>query len=137
MNKLAHYLPKKAFEHLQNNTGTLLIDVRTEAENKFVGRPLDCIFVPWVDDPDWEPHPKDFIAAIKRFIGKREQVLDTEIILICRSGYRSDDAGRCLIDNGFTNVAHVVSGFEGDLDEQDQRGNVNGWRHDGMPWNQC
>jgi rhodanese-related sulfurtransferase len=111
--------------------------VRTEAENKFVGKPLDCIFVPWVDEPDWEPHPQDFIAAIKRFIGDREQVLDTEIILICRSGFRSDDAGRCLIEHGFTNVAHVASGFEGDLDENDQRGNVNGWRHDGMPWNQC
>ena len=137
MSKLAQYLPKKAFEHLQENPDSVLIDVRTEAENKFVGRPLDCIFVPWVDEPDWEPHPNDFIAAIKRFIGEREQVLDTEIILICRSGYRSDDAGRCLIDNGFTNVSHVVSGFEGDLDEQDQRGNVNGWRHDDMPWNQC
>ena len=68
MSKLAQYLPKKAFEHLQNNTDALLIDVRTEAENKFVGRPLDCIFVPWVDEPDWEPHPDDFIAAIKRFI---------------------------------------------------------------------
>ena len=137
MSKLAHYLPKKAFEHLQDNADACLIDVRTEAENKFVGRPLDCIFVPWVDEPDWEPHPQGFIAAIKRFIGDREQVLDTEIILICRSGFRSDDAGRCLIEHGFTNVAHVASGFEGDLDENDQRGNVNGWRHDGMPWNQC
>ena len=137
MSKLAHYLPKKAFEHMQDNADACLIDVRTEAENKFVGRPLDCIFVPWVDEPDWEPRPQDFIAAIKRFIGDREQVLDTEIILICRSGFRSDDAGRCLIEHGFTNVAHVASGFEGDLDENDQRGNVNGWRHDGMPWNQC
>jgi len=43
----------------------------------------------------------------------------------------------CLIDHGFTNVSHVLSGFEGDLDENDQRGNLNGWRHDGMPWSQC
>ncbi len=135
MSQLVQYLPKKAYERLQENSKAVLIDVRTEAENKFVGRPLDCIFVPWVDEPDWEPHPDDFIAAIKRFIGS--EASNTEIILICRSGFRSDDAGRCLIDNGFVNVAHVVSGFEGDLDENDQRGNVNGWRHDGMPWNQC
>jgi hypothetical protein len=44
-----------------------LIDVRSEAENKFVGRPLGCIFVPWLDDPDWDPHPDEFIAAVKRF----------------------------------------------------------------------
>ena len=135
MSQLTQYLPKKAYERLQANKEAVLIDVRTEAENKFVGRPLDCIFVPWVDEPDWEPHADDFIAAIKRFIG--DDALSTEIILICRSGFRSDDAGRCLINNNFTDVSHVVSGFEGDLDESYQRGNVNGWRHDGMPWNQC
>jgi len=137
MVKLVQYLPKQAYERLQENPEALLVDVRTEAENKFVGRPLECVFVPWVDEPDWEPHEKAFVDAIKRFIGERDNILDTEIILICRSGYRSDDAGKCLIKNGFTKVAHVTSGFEGDLDENDQRGNINGWRHDGMPWNQC
>jgi rhodanese-related sulfurtransferase len=133
MNALSQYLPNKVIQRLAANKKAVLIDVRTEAENKFVGRPLDCIFVPWVDDPDWEAHPDEFVAAIKRFGCQ----LDTEIILICRSGYRSSDAGQCLIDKGFTNVAHVVSGFEGDLDENNQRGKLNGWRHDDMPWEQC
>ncbi|MDC9727316.1 MAG: rhodanese-like domain-containing protein [Candidatus Thioglobus sp.] len=135
MNSLLQYLPKKAVERLQANKEAVLIDVRCEAENKFVGRPTDALFVPWLDDPDWAPNEANFIAAIKRFLG--DEALDVEIILICRSGYRSDDAGKCLLKHGFTNVAHVVSGFEGDLDENDQRGNVNGWRHDGMPWVQC
>jgi rhodanese-related sulfurtransferase len=133
MNKLIQYLPIKAQERLKTNKDAVLVDVRCEAENKFVGRPIDCIFAPWLDDPTWEANEDEFIATIKRFNCQ----LDTEIILICRSGYRSDDAGKCLIKFGFTNVAHVVSGFEGDLDENDQRGNVNGWRHDGMPWIQC
>ncbi len=133
MSQLTQYLPKKASERLCDNSAAVLIDVRTEAENKFVGRPLNHIFVPWVDEPDWEPHPENFIAAIRRFGCQ----LDTEIILICRSGYRSTDAGHCLINQGFTNVAHVVSGFEGDLDENNQRGNINGWRYDGLPWEQC
>ncbi len=135
MSSLLQYLPKKAVERLQANKKAVLIDVRCEAENKFVGRPIDALFVPWLDDPDWAPNEANFIAAIKRFLGGN--ALDVEIILICRSGYRSDDAGKCLLKHGFTNVAHVVSGFEGDLDENDQRGNVNGWRHDGMPWIQC
>ena len=63
-----------------------------------------------------------------------KQCSDKFCVGVNTSNYKD---GRCLIDNGFTNVSHVVSGFEGDLDEQDQRGNVNGWRHDGMPWNQC
>lgn len=133
MNTLLHYLPKQAFGCLQQNPYAVLIDVRSEAENKFVGRPIDCVFVPWVDEPDWQPDPENFVAAINRFGCE----LDTEIILICRSGYRSADAGRYLIDQGFINVAHVISGFEGDLDEHHQRGNINGWRHDSMPWEQC
>ncbi|CAC9460130.1 rhodanese-like domain-containing protein [bacterium endosymbiont of Bathymodiolus sp. 5 South] len=133
MTILAQYLPKNALERLKANKDAVLIDVRCEAENKFVGRPVDCIFVPWLDDPDWEANEDEFIAAIGRFNCQK----DTEIILICRSGYRSGDAGKCLLKFGFTNVAHVVSGFEGDLDENNQRGNVNGWRHDGMPWLQC
>jgi len=138
MSKLIQYLPAKAQQRLQENPDAVLIDIRCYAENKFVGRPIECIFIPWVDEPDWEPNEDEFVAAIKRFIGgSNSNVLDTEIILICRSGYRSDDAGKCLVNHGFTNVAHIVSGFEGDLDENDQRGNVNGWRHDGMPWVQC
>ncbi|RUA04412.1 MAG: rhodanese-like domain-containing protein [Gammaproteobacteria bacterium] len=133
MNELIQYFPKKAYERLQSNQDAVLIDVRCEAENKFVGRPLNCIFVPWVDGPDWAPHADEFIAAVQRFGCQ----LETEIILICRSGYRSTDAGQCLINHGFTSVAHVVSGFEGDLDENNQRGNINGWRHDGMEWEQC
>ena len=137
MSKLIHHLPKKAGERLEANTDAVLIDVRCEAENKFVGRPIDAIFVPWVDEPEWEPNADEFIAAVKRFLTEKDNILETEIILICRSGNRSTDAGLCLLNHGFTNVSHVVSGFEGDLDEEDQRGNLNGWRHDGMPWVQC
>ena len=137
MSKIKQYLPKKAYECLQDNPDAFLIDVRCEAENKFVGRPLNSILVPWLDEPDWEVDSQAFVSAIKRFIGEREDILDTEIILMCRSGYRSDDAGKCLVDHGFSNVAHIVSGFEGDLDEDNQRGHLNGWRHDGMPWEQC
>ncbi|CAB5494294.1 rhodanese-like domain-containing protein [Bathymodiolus thermophilus thioautotrophic gill symbiont] len=133
MNKLTQYLPKKAYERLQDNHEAVLIDVRTEAENRFVGRPLNCLFVPWVEAPNCSPCPEDFVATIQR-LGCQ---LDTEIILICLNGYRSNDAGQCLIKRNFSNVAHIVSGFEGDLDENNQRGNVSGWRHDGMPWDQC
>ncbi|MDB3971863.1 rhodanese-like domain-containing protein [Candidatus Thioglobus sp.] len=128
---IKNYLPKKAVKLILE--GAILIDVRCEAENKFVGRVPNSILIPWLDEPEWEVDEEKFIKTFSRFdIDK-----DTEIILICRSGYRSNDAGKCLVKNGFTNIAHVVSGFEGDLDEENQRGNVNGWRHEGMPWIQC
>ncbi len=137
MKKIITLTPKQTHEKLQNDKNVLFLDVRSYAENKFVGRALSSILLPWLDEPDWEPDPQGFINAVKKYTNKNDKTLATEIILICRSGYRSHDAGKCLIEHGFTNVSHVISGFEGDLDENDQRGNLNGWRHDNMPWEQC
>jgi len=129
-------LPKMAIERLQNNPQALFVDVRSKAEYKYVGFPENSILIPWIDDPDWEPNPEAFSDAVTQELDGRENLLNTEIILICRSGFRSNEALKCLENKGFTQVSHVASGFEGDLDENDHRGNLNGWRHDGMPWSQ-
>jgi len=129
-------LPKMAIERLQNNPQALFVDVRSKAEYKYVGYPENSILIPWIDDPDWEPNPEAFSDAVMQELDSRENLSDTEIILICRSGFRSNEALKCLENKGFTQVSHVASGFEGDLDENDHRGNLNGWRHDGMPWSQ-
>ena len=129
-------LPKMAIERLQNNPQALFVDVRSKAEFKYVGYPENSILIPWIDDPDWEPNPEAFSDAVMQELDGRENLSDTEIILICRSGFRSNEALKCLENKGFTQVSHVASGFEGDLDENDHRGNLNGWRHDGMPWSQ-
>ena len=129
-------LPKMAVEKLQDNPQALFVDVRSKAEYKYVGYPENSILIPWIDDPDWEPNPVAFSDSVMQELDGRENLLNTEIILICRSGYRSNEALKCLENKGFTQVSHVASGFEGDLDENDHRGNLNGWRHDGMPWSQ-
>ncbi len=129
-------LPKMAVEKLQNNPQALFVDVRSKAEYKYVGYPENSILIPWIDDPDWEPNPEEFSDLVMQELDDRENLLNTEIILICRSGFRSNEALKCLGNKGFTQVSHVASGFEGDLDENDHRGNLNGWRHDGMPWSQ-
>jgi rhodanese-related sulfurtransferase len=41
----------------------------------------------------------------------RYDSLNAEIILICRSGNRSLDAGNALIKKGFKNIAHITTGF--------------------------
>jgi len=136
MNYKRNLLPKMAIERLQNNPQALFVDVRSKAEYKYVGYPENSILIPWIDDPDWEPNPEAFSDAVMQELDGRENLSDTEIILICRSGFRSNEALKCLENKGFTQVSHVASGFEGDLDENDHRGNLNGWRHDGMPWSQ-
>jgi len=58
------------------------------------------------------------------------------ILLLCRSGKRTLDAGMHLEKMGFTNVSHVMYGFEGDVNHENKRSTVNGWRYEGLPWEQ-
>ena len=59
------------------------------------------------------------------------------VILICRSGKRSLEAGRVLVEAGFREVYNVLEGFEGELNEHHQRSTLGGWRFHGLPWEQC
>ena len=129
-------LPKMAVERMNKNPEAVLIDVRTRAEHKYVGFPDNSILIPWFDEPDLESDPDAFYNSVIDALSDRSDAMDTELILICRSGFRSNEALKCLQSKGFTCVSHVASGFEGVLDENDHRGNLNGWRNDGMPWSQ-
>ena len=125
-----------AVERMNENPEAVLIDVRTRAEHKYVGFPDNSILIPWFDEPDLESDPDTFYESVLDALSDCNDAMDTELILICRSGFRSNEALKCLQSKGFTCVSHVASGFEGDLDENDHRGNLNGWRNDGMPWSQ-
>lgn len=73
------------------------------------------------------------------FIGQVQKIasLNRPVVLICRSGQRSVDAGIALEKAGFSEVINVLEGFEGPLDEQHQRSKISGWRFHGLPWEQC
>ena len=129
-------LPQMALERLKANPDALFVDVRCKAEHKYVGYPKNSVLIPWTDEPTWEPDHDAFAQLVLKELSERQNILDTEVILICRSGFRSNEALKCLESKGFNKVSHVASGFEGDLDENDHRGNLNGWRLDGMPWSQ-
>jgi rhodanese-related sulfurtransferase len=75
------------------------------------------------------PH---FVAHVKKAAS-----VDRPIVIICRSGNRSLDAGRALEAAGFTQIYNVLHGFEGELDEQHHRNEQSGWRFAGLPWEQC
>jgi rhodanese-related sulfurtransferase len=96
--------------------------------------------VAWIDEPDWDINPH-FLPEIRKLL-LGGAVCDAHegcapVILICRSGKRSAEAGKVLLEAGLKNVYHVDEGFEGELDDNHQRGNVGGWRHHGLPWEQC
>ena len=132
--------PKQAYEQLQTNPQAVLIDIRSTMEHLMIGHPKDSIHIAWLDEPDWTPNPR-FVAKVREvllggFLAEDEDKPPT-VILICRSGRRSLEAGRALMDAGIPHVCHVESGFEGPLDEQHHRSTRSGWRFDGLPWQQC
>ncbi|MBF0189951.1 MAG: rhodanese-like domain-containing protein [Magnetococcales bacterium] len=129
--QLGHLTPVEALA-LVSQPETLFIDIRSEVEHFFVGSPKGVINIPWQDAPDFELNP-DFVPDVTRTAKDKTRT----IVLICRSGHRSIDAGNRLIQEGFSSVYHVLEGFEGDRDEQHHRSSVNGWRFRGLPWVQC
>lgn len=138
-NELNHLTPEEAFEILQHNSKAVLVDIRANMEYLFVGHPKGAIHVPWIDEPDWVVNP-DFVREIRKLM--LGGVCDQDdgcppVILICRSGKRSIDAGKELIEAGLKNVCHVTEGFEGELDADHHRSSVGGWRFRGLPWEQC
>jgi len=132
--------PPEAWEQIQANPRTILIDIRSTMEFLFVGHPKGAVHLAWIDEPDWEVNPH-FVAEARMLLlgGKISDIAEgsAPIILICRSGKRSKEAGKALIKAGFKDVCHVDEGFEGDLDEHHQRGTLGGWRHHKLPWVQC
>ena len=124
--------PKEAYAWLQAHPDALFVDVRMEIESLYVGRPPGVLNVPWYEYPDLQPDAARFAeAVVKDATGK-----DQPLLLLCRSGQRTLAAGKALEAAGFTDVQHVVHGFEGELDDQFKRSTLSGWRFEGLPWEQ-
>lgn len=131
---------KKAYSLVQETPRALLIDVRSSMEFLFVGHPVGAVHIPWIDEPDWDIN-SNFATDIRKLL-LGGIVCDVEqdcapVILICRSGKRSLQAGKCLLEAGMTDIYNIDEGFEGELNEQHQRSTINGWRFQGLPWEQC
>ena len=137
---LKHLTPKQASLLLEENPRAILVDVRSSMEYLFVGHPKGAIHIAWIDEPDWVINP-NFIRSIRELmlggICETSEGGSAPVILICRSGKRSVEAGNLLIESGFQEVYNVLDGFEGELNNLHQRSTLGGWRFDGLPWEQC
>ena len=121
--------PTEAWALAQAGRATL-VDVRTGEERKFVGQVPGSLHVPWATGTALTRNPR-FARELEAKVKKTDPVL-----LLCRSGKRSVLAAEVATKAGFQQVYNVLEGFEGDLDERQQRGHNNGWRHSGLPWTQ-
>jgi len=132
--------PEEAWDLLQQDPRAILIDVRSSMEYLFVGHPKGAVHIPWIDEPEWVVNP-NFVRSIRELtLGGVIDAVEggsAPILLICRSGKRSLEAGRLLLESGFSDVSNIEEGFEGELDEEHHRSTTGGWRFHGLAWEQC
>lgn len=132
-----------------NPSKVMFIDIRTRAEAMFVGMPSSADFlVPVLDFPDvWEWSPDqgeylqqgnpNFVKDIEKRLAQMNLTKDDVVILICRSGIRSNSASGLLAHFGFKKAYTVIDGFEGDKATAGaDKGfrTVNGWKNAKLPW---
>lgn len=137
--RVIEILPQDAAKVCEQDPRALLVDIRSSMEFLFVGHPKGAVNIAWIDEPDWLVNPQ-FTQEIRKLMLGGVVCADqgcAPVMLICRSGKRSLEAGAQLLRDGLENVSSVSGGFEGELNEYHHRSVVNGWRQAGLPWAQC
>jgi rhodanese-related sulfurtransferase len=116
-----------------------LVDVRTDAEWRFVGVPdlsslgRDVVYVEW-NTTDGTRN-ENFADELKEQVPPAAADEERPVIFLCRSGNRSIGAAEDATAVGITPAYNVLDGFEGHLDANGHRGEK-GWRAVGLPWKQ-
>lgn len=126
--------PVDAFGLLEESSDTVLIDVRTPAELSYVGMPdlagidKQVVALPW--------HPRLTGDQLAEQLAAAGVQTTDQLLFICRSGVRSVHAARLATQVGYARSHNVLYGFEGNLNTAGQRGRLEGWKVDGLPWRQ-
>ncbi len=128
--------PDEAWKLLTGTPNAVLVDVRTDAEWRFVGVPdlsalkRDVVFIEW-NRTDGTRN-ESFVDELK---GAGVEPGHRPVVFLCRSGNRSIAAAEAATAAGIAPSYNVLDGFEGDLDENGHRGG-SGWKAVGLPWKQ-
>lgn len=117
---------EEAWKLLGMKADAVLVDVRTPQEWEQIGLPdlanlgKDVHRIAWMFMPGG-PNAQ-FVPEFSRL----QVAQDTPVLLLCRSGARSQAAAMALTQTGYTRCFNVSSGFEG----------PNGWKARQLPWKQ-
>ena len=132
--------PKQCWNMLEEQDA-ILIDVRTKEEWNLVGIPKlkenmkNAIFLEWQQYPSMEidgQYTKKLSDKINEVGGDE----NSSLCFLCRSGVRSKSAAGAMTKIGYTQCFNITGGFEGNVNENGQRGTIDGWKFDGLPWTQ-
>jgi rhodanese-related sulfurtransferase len=155
--------PKEAYDMVVD-ANTYILDVRTPAEWNWVGHPgkeickdgsvkgdflegkvINIPFKLWVFDTQ----TKQYVEELNKFFDEevvRQFSPDDTIIIMCRSGSRSESAWeeleepthpacKRLEELGFYSIYNMLEGFEGGKDKCGYRTLDEGWKNKGLPYN--
>lgn len=132
--------PQQAWKLLSDNSDAVLVDVRTDAEWRFVGVPdlsslgREAVFIQW-STTDGALN-NNFVDELRDQMASPESGGERPVVFLCRSGVRSIGAAELATRAGITPAYNVLDGFEGHVNAQGHRGEA-GWRATGLPWRQA
>ena len=131
--------PPQAWKLLSDNPRAVLVDVRTDAEWRFVGVPdlsslgREVVYIEW--NATDGTRNENFADELKDRVPPAAAGEERPVVFLCRSGNRSIGAAQVATAGGITPAYNVLDGFEGHLDANGHRGET-GWRAVGLPWKQ-
>jgi len=129
--------PQMTWEALQADPQAQMVDVRTDAEFNFVGladlsqAAKQPVLIPWQVYPTMQVNT-GFVKQMQAAGLTPEH----KIYFLCRSGVRSAAAAMAAIEAGYPHAYNIADGFEGPPDTEGHRGQVAGWKAEGLPWRQ-
>lgn len=130
-------LPTEAWSSLKAEPNSYLIDVRTSAEWRFVGTPdlsslnKKTVCIEWRELPEMNIN-QDFALELSKNITDK----NSKIYFLCKTGGRSTEAAMAMNKEGYKNCYNVLGGFEGEANQNSQRGTKTGWKASSLPWRQ-
>lgn len=130
----------EAWAELARNPAALLVDVRTPVEWSLIGKPdlssidRDPLYLDWVGCQGKEP---GFRTRLQTELERLNIDRDAPVFFMCQSGGRSKVAAIDCTALGYTAAHNIAEGFEGELDEQQHRNSISGWKVAGLPWRQA
>ncbi|KAA2211892.1 rhodanese-like domain-containing protein [Teichococcus oryzae] len=129
--------PRTVWDTLRKDADAVLVDVRTDAEWNFVGLAdlseagKQPVLIPWQVYPSMQVN-----GAFADHLRKAGLSPLNKLYFLCRSGARSLAAAQAAKAAGFPHAFNVADGFEGPPDMEGHRGQVAGWKAEGLPWRQ-
>ncbi len=111
MAEIPQITSEQAWQMLLDDENSLLVDVRTATEWRTVGVPdttelgRPARFVSWTDE-EGNPNPHFADLTVDGIDP------DSPILLLCRSGARSNAAAELLISMGYSQAMNIAGGFE-------------------------